>query len=621
MRWLAGRAVDSVLAHPGPIRPMTEALIQRVEWHLAQSGQLPARATEADRPRISDVMLRRLVAQFTGRDPRRIAIFGADPADQLADLVLQRWAGVTVIVISTEPPAGSSGEASPDRLIRCEALKGASALHAALAAYGPYDALVDATGTMPHQQLDRLRRTFFQLRRGGAYLALTEEGVAPDGSQQVDAPPGKESLADFIGRLAEAKLRGRNAVLALPAADRGFGDGVRTILVQNGVLEMVNALHSLAKMRYTEMDQVMLRRPELGSVLQRRPALTFTSPSTVTTSQPHLDGLFPRAFEVPSLALRDYGRTVCAPHQVLIKDGMLLPDTYRHFQNRRLRNRHLDEVTMEFARYPKKLSARNTLPGEYFFLGSEYPQHFGHVMTEQLSRLWAWPEAKRRFPGLKALVQLRSDRTELAKFERAVFAAAGIAPEDLIGTHGVVQVEKMLAATPMLVNFRYVDPGLAQQWDRIGDALSAEATGTDYPAKIFISRRGITKRECRNAAEVEAVFHSHGFMIISPQDYPLAEQVMMFRRAEVIGGFAGSGLFGIGFSREPKQVIMIRSESYTAGNEYLLCSIRGHRLDVIWCDPEARHPAGRWEHDAFQSGYSFDFERDGAFLDSLLADS
>ena len=47
----------------------------------------------------------------------------------------------------------------------------------------------------------------------------------------------------------------------------------------------------------------------------------------------------------------------------------------------------------------------------------------------------------------------------------------------------------------------------------------------------------------------------------------------MVRDADVVAGFAGSGMFQIAFAGGPKHVILVGSESYTASNEYLISSV------------------------------------------------
>ena len=105
------------------------------------------------------------------------------------------------------------------------------------------------------------------------------------------------------------------------------------------------------------------------------------------------------------------------------------------------------------------------------------------------------------------------------------------------------------------------------------------------PLRLFCSRRP-GKRTCHNAAEVEALFAAHGFTVVFPEDHPLPEQARMVREADVVAGFAGSGMFQIAFAGGPKHVILVGSESYTASNEYLISSVVGHRLDLVLCRPD-----------------------------------
>ena len=92
----------------------------------------------------------------------------------------------------------------------------------------------------------------------------------------------------------------------------------------------------------------------------------------------------------------------------------------------------------------------------------------------------------------------------------------------------------------------------------------------------------------------------------------------MFRSAEVIAGFAGSAMFNLCLSGSPKSAIVISSESYTAQNEYMVSAVVGHDLDIAWCRAEIPMPEGRWQAKAFHSPFTFDFEREGRFVDELL---
>jgi hypothetical protein len=85
----------------------------------------------------------------------------------------------------------------------------------------------------------------------------------------------------------------------------------------------------------------------------------------------------------------------------------------------------------------------------------------------------------------------------------------------------------------------------------------------------------------------------------------------MFQNAEVVAGYAGSALFTLTFCAQPKRVLMISPESYTANNEYLIAAVLGHEFDVFWSVPDSG---------SLLSSYTFDFDREGRHLDRVLAE-
>jgi capsular polysaccharide biosynthesis protein len=163
----------------------------------------------------------------------------------------------------------------------------------------------------------------------------------------------------------------------------------------------------------------------------------------------------------------------------------------------------------------------------------------------------------------------------------------------------------------------YVHPDIREVWHSIGRRLATSAPSREYAKRIFCARR-TNKRKCRNAKDVEAVFAGRGFEVIYPEDFPLPEQAAMFRHAEVVAGYAGSALFTLAFCETPKRVIMISSEAYRARNEYMIASVLGHQLDVLWCRPDAPR-ANKPAKPGHMTAFTFDFAREGLFLEKTLA--
>jgi len=325
----------------------------------------------------------------------------------------------------------------------------------------------------------------------------------------------------------------------------------------------------------------------------------------------------PSTYNVPAMSLRLYEEAVCHPRQILVKGNVVLPDSFRWNNTPRLRNKFLRDVGADNALPPRRMPGAEVVPGTHFYLDSEWTGHFGHVLTEQLSRLWAMDDAREVEPALKAVLSRRGGRTGLTEFEREVFGAFGLEESDFLLIDRPVRVERVLAASPMFSMPTHVHPELIETWDRVGRLIAAKSPDRDYPRRVFCSRRA-DRRACRNVDEVEEYFGAHGFTVVYPERLPFAEQVRMFREAEVIAGFAGSGLFTAALSGSPRRMIVLGPTSYPARNEYMICAVAGHRLDHVWSIPGEEELAAASQ--ARFAGFKFDFNREGPFLEHIIQD-
>ena len=191
----------------------------------------------------------------------------------------------------------------------------------------------------------------------------------------------------------------------------------------------------------------------------------------------------------PRLVTRHYcGPVAMSGRTLMWSGGTVLPDSFRWHLARHLANPYLDEPVGEFVRLKRRHVPERSLEGDFYQLESAYPSHFGHVLTEVVSRMWGWDEAKRRMPGLKVLYHPRPDFDP--KVERALFSAFGIADDDVVRVEGPVEVGSVASATPMWHNAEphYVHPDLADVWERIGAGLSTHESAIETSPRIFISR-------------------------------------------------------------------------------------------------------------------------------------
>lgn len=502
----------------------------------------------------------------------------------------------------------------PRATVRVVETTDVGAMHADLAASGHHDVIIDATADTGEVRAERARVILMHLRKGGILV------IADAGGQVLDVDDNGMPVRHFV-RLVGDALR---VSLDPPGGKRvrshavGWSKAVETVTARHGHLAITNGLAAFAKVREEHVGTYLaIRGPAAGEILLERPATVVENPVEIRVSPSDDAVTYATRFESPPMQLRLYRKPTCWPGQVVTQRGVLLPDTYRHLARSKYGNRFVEDVAMDFGRIPGDARPTELLPGAFFHLDSEYRGHFGHAITEQIARLWAWQEAKRLEPDLRALLMTNRKRTTIAEWEYQLYEAAGVARSDVVFLDRPVRVERLLAATPMFSQPEYVHADIVDVYRTIGDRLAADAPDRDYPAKIFCSRR-LAKRSCHNTPEVEEFFAARGFEIVYPEDYPLGEQVQMFRRAEVLAGFGGSAMFTMAFVTDPTRVFLVSSENYRAQNEALMAAVHGHELNVAWCRPDKTRAAGFKGSEAMHSEYTFDVEREGRFLRELL---
>ena len=410
-------------------------------------------------------------------------------------------------------------------------------VHVMLCTKARFDVIIDDTHRgRSHVRL--LRLTFFHLRAGGVYL-VRDHRSEPDGSGAARAGPDLRTVVSALceeAKVDPASARGRRRDRIM--LGRSFGRveiGKRHLLLSNDVT-------AYAKLREDELNRILLKdRARIGRVVDTRPAGTLVSRCVLRTGVDVREVADPKTFAVPTLSLRAYDDVICLAGQVVLAGNLILPDTYRHNQYERLRNRRTAELAPRFAQPKRPIDDARRLPGAYFYLDTELRDHFGHAMTEQLPRLWAWDRAKADEPDLRALVSLRSDRRSLSPWQVKLLEAAGVDEADIVTFRGAVRVEHLVGATSMFSMPSYVHPDLAQLWNRVGRTLENQSDGSPFGRRIFVSRRPSTTRPCHNVGDVERLFAAHGFDVVFPEDCDLPTQAAMFRSADVVAGFGEAG--------------------------------------------------------------------------------
>ncbi|HET6693052.1 MAG TPA: hypothetical protein VFG97_02000 [Pedococcus sp.] len=92
-----------------------------------------------------------------------------------------------------------------------------------------------------------------------------------------------------------------------------------------------------------------------------------------------------------------------------------------------------------------------------------------------------------------------------------------------------------------------------------------------------------------------------------------------FREARVVAGFGGSAMFNLMYAEQLEGGILLNQEAYTVRNGHLFTSLTGGEVHYFWSRPDLEHPERGFGREAFRADWDFDFERNGADLDAVVA--
>ena len=522
------------------------------------------------------------------RRARRTVVVIADRPDQVERLQISEspWAEARVVTFVGRP---------------------ASELHDELATLSEVGIVVDVRTSSGTGQLDAFRQGFLHLGPRGAWVALRAAGL----------PRGTEPLV----RLAR-RLRKPGALQTLDKQWRPLARSVVRTRITPDLVVVVKKKQHLLRLREDGM---------LPLLRSREPGLRVTPVAELEAGALEVGHLFddhgrppvlqvPEVLPYPAHSVRRYEGLVHLPKASLVHHHRsVLPDSFRWHLTAQPVSEGLRNVGDHFGRLQARPTGE-TLEGSYYLFLYSNPGHFGHLMTEALSKLWGWWPAKAADPSLKILCRLHPVREETpaTRAETTLLPAFGISPEDIVWVEGPVTVTSLVACTPMWHNAPpfYVHPAIVETWDRIRTGLIGDEPAAGA-SRIFVTRR-IGNRPCTNVEEVERLFADHGYAIVAPEELSIHEQAATFAAARVVAGFGGAGLFNLMYSHAVEDVIVLNQWAYQARNEHLFAAAHGARLHTFWSPPHVDHPPGGSSYRAHQSGWTFDIEQHQQPLHDLL---
>lgn len=489
-------------------------------------------------------------------------------------------------------------------------------LHLQMSVRPQLDAVVDLSrGERP---VSRLFLAISQCRRGG----LVAQQLPRRGAD-------RDRIVGFVGRAAAVSQSGVKPPTTMDRRPEEVRDvhalaaSVHDLRIRKGWITATVAISPARTIAEPLADEALDSAEDWGGVLFSEKPVEWQRPVAKTSSKPsskpsikqgeRLAGLA----TAPPLSARLYREPVCRPRMVATLHDVVLNQTFRHPTKQRPRTPALNRWHDWYAVRPEG-GPEAALDGTFFHADSFLRGHFGHAVTEQLSHLWAWDRSVARLPDLRLLISEFPDHP-VRPWELELLEAAGISADRVTVIREPTRVERLVTSTPAYEIGQYIHPVMEILYDRVGASLeeaAAQLIGRleTLPERVFFTRHH-DLRPCENRDEVEEAASRYGFSVVAPEEHPLAVQVAMARRATVVAGFGGSGMFHPIFAAGGKRMIVVTSTNYPAANERQICALRGNDLDIIRGTPRVEKRAdGIFDTRAFHSPFSIDWEREGKAL-------
>jgi hypothetical protein len=172
--------------------------------------------------------------------------------------------------------------------------------------------------------------------------------------------------------------------------------------------------------------------------------------------------------------------------------------------------------------------------------------------------------------GLPSLYEFLQNRDRYEKFmgyvlqpwQRKFLAAAGLPPDDLIEHH---RAKSYFCREISTIRKSYRDMFISEDEMAIFQSFARTMAETAAgPRRVFLSRLTRTEklgsyRGLLNERELIAALQKLDFAIAEPEYMPFAEQVALFRGADVVVGLGGAGMFNVIFCKPGTRVVTIES--------------------------------------------------------------
>lgn len=424
---------------------------------------------------------------------------------------------------------------------------------------------------------------------------------------------GDDSLLDFLNKIWESKyIKSENDTVKIyypfySQLVESYNNYGKLLAIKRSSVPVFKKIQRYFAKEVLKYNSNLLLNDEIKYKTQNIKSL-----ANLKTNIDNYRDYLPKEIISPDISLRTYQNVLCLPGNLVFKDGFLLPEYQRRTGKPNHKNRFIKKESMFYVidTFMKSLDKNNIpfLSGNYLYFDSEFDSQYGHIVIEQTAKLWAWDIFIKEHPDGKILVGAKSGRIHPLMLD--ILLKYGIPLDRIVPLTAATQVEYLYCPSQLYEITYLFRPEILNTWDFLKSKFLPEATLNDFPSKIFLTRSSIHLRSCSNQSVVENIFSKHGYQIIQPELLSFTDQVALFAHAEKIAGFAGSNTLNAIFSPNGITKTIIKSDSFTANNDYLISSVKRDNINICFCP--STQPR------VFQSPFTFNIRKDRDFLEEVI---
>jgi len=220
------------------------------------------------------------------------------------------------------------------------------------------------------------------------------------------------------------------------------------------------------------------------------------------------------------------------------------------------------------------------LDGKFVYLGWLIG-HFGHFLTESLSRTWYLREHD-RFDGYIFHSNFRS-KDELPEHVRVAFKLLGIPLDKVILARQDYRVRELHCPSESLRCDHSSSRYHSLPYTRM--TTNSTVVAENASDRLFVSRKSLTSDPRRtNEDEAWQVFRAHGFRRIYPELMRLDEQIATFSAARIIAGPVGTAMHNAAFMNPGSRALILAPSHFLLRNDRLLSNACGYDLNYFLTD-------------------------------------